>query len=53
MTGALLEIETLSCGYGDRPVLDGVTLSVREGEAVLLANLGQLTQIGSCSRGKD
>ena len=37
MTGALLEIENLSCGYGDRPVLDGVTLSVHEGEAVLLA----------------
>ena len=34
---ALLEIRDLSCGYGDRPVLDGVSLSVREGEAVLLA----------------
>ena len=33
----LLEIKDLSCGYGDRPVLDGVSLSVREGEAVLLA----------------
>ena len=37
MNGELLEIENLSCGYGDRPVLDNVTLSVREGEAVLLA----------------
>lgn len=33
----LLEIRGLSCGYGDRPVLDGVDLTVREGEAVLLA----------------
>lgn len=33
----LLEIRGLSCGYGDRPVLDGVVLTVREGEAVLLA----------------
>lgn len=33
----LLKIDHLSCGYGDRPVLDGVDLSVREGEAVLLA----------------
>ena len=37
MTRALLEIKSLSCGYGDRPVLDNVTLSVREGETVLLA----------------
>lgn len=33
----LLEIRGLSCGYGDRPVLDGVDLTVREGETVLLA----------------
>jgi ABC-type branched-subunit amino acid transport system ATPase component len=33
----LLKIDHRSCGYGDRPVLDGVDLSVREGEAVLLA----------------
>lgn len=37
MADALLEIRGLSCGYGDRPVLDGVDLTVREGEAVLLA----------------
>ena len=34
---ALLEIKNLSCGYGDRPVLNGVSLAVNEGEAVLLA----------------
>ena len=34
---ALLEIRGLSCGYGDRPVLDGVDLIVQEGETVLLA----------------
>jgi len=34
---ALLDIKNLSCGYGDRPVLDDVSLSVHEGEAVLLA----------------
>lgn len=33
----LLLVSGLSCGYGDRPVLNDVTLSVREGEAVLLA----------------
>ena len=33
----LLAIEHLSCGYGDRPVLDNVDLSVREGESVLVA----------------
>ncbi len=37
MTAALLEVRELSCGYGDRPVLNGVSLEVREGEAVLLA----------------
>lgn len=37
MADALLELRGLSCGYGDRPVLDGVGLTVREGEAVLLA----------------
>ena len=34
---ALLEIRNISCGYGERPVLNDVSLSVREGEAVLLA----------------
>ena len=33
----LLKIDHLSCGYGDRPVLNDVSLSVMEGEAVLLA----------------
>ena len=33
----LLMIEHLSCGYGDRPVLDDVNLSVKEGETVLIA----------------
>ena len=33
----LLKIDHLSCGYGERPVLNGVSLSVREGEAVLIA----------------
>lgn len=33
----LLTIEHLSCGYGDRPVLDDVNLSVKEGETVLIA----------------
>ena len=37
MSEALLDIKNLSCGYGDRPVLDDVSLSVHEGEAVLLA----------------
>ena len=37
MKGSLLEIESLSCGYGDRPVLDGMTLAVKEGETVLVA----------------
>ena len=37
MSETLLEVKNLSCGYGDRPVLNGVNLSVREGEAVLLA----------------
>ena len=30
---ALLDLKKLSCGYGDRPVLDDVSLSVHEGEA--------------------
>ena len=34
---ALLELRNLSCGYGERPVLDNISLSVHEGEAVLLA----------------
>jgi len=33
----LLTIEHLSCGYGDRPVLYDVNLSVKEGETVLIA----------------
>ena len=33
----LLKIDHLSCGYGERPVLNGVSLSVREGNAVLIA----------------
>ena len=33
----LLTIEHLSCGYGDRPVLDDVNLSVKEDETVLIA----------------
>ena len=37
MNGALLNVENISCGYGDRPVLDNVALSIREGETVLLA----------------
>lgn len=34
---ALLELCKLSCGYGERPVLNDVSLSIQEGEAVLLA----------------
>ena len=34
---ALLEIRNLSCGYGERPVLNDVSLSVQEGDVVLLA----------------
>ena len=37
MSETLLEVRNLSCGYGDRPVLTGVDLAVREGESVLLA----------------
>ena len=33
----LLDIRNLSSGYGERPVLNDISLSVREGEAVLLA----------------
>lgn len=33
----LLSIEHLSCGYGDRPVLNDVNLTVKEGETVLIA----------------
>lgn len=33
----LLKIERLSCGYGDRPVLSEVSLSVEAGESVLIA----------------
>ena len=37
MSETLLEVKNLSCGYGDRPVLNDVDLAVREGESVLLA----------------
>ena len=33
----MLSVRNLSCGYGDRPVLNGIDLSVSEGESVLLA----------------
>ena len=33
----LLFVSGLSCGYGDRPVLDDVNLCVKEGESVLIA----------------
>ena len=33
----LLNISHLSCGYGDRPVLNDVNLTVKEGETVLIA----------------
>lgn len=33
----LLKIDHLSCGYGERPVLNDVSLTVREGESVLIA----------------
>ena len=33
----LLELKDVHCGYGPRPVLDGVDLTVVRGEAVLLA----------------
>jgi ABC-type branched-subunit amino acid transport system ATPase component len=33
----LLKIDHLSCGYGERPVLNDVSLTVREGDAVLIA----------------
>jgi ABC-type branched-subunit amino acid transport system ATPase component len=33
----ILKIDHLSCGYGERPVLNDVSLTVREGEAVLIA----------------
>lgn len=34
---ALLNIKNLSCGYGDRPVLNNVSLTIKEGESVLIA----------------
>ncbi len=37
MSDVLLEVKSLSCGYGDRPVLNGIDLSVSEGESVLIA----------------
>ena len=37
MSETLLEVKKLSCGYGDRPVLNGIDLSVSEGESVLIA----------------
>ena len=33
----ILKIDHLSCGYGERPVLNDVSLTVREGESVLIA----------------
>ena len=33
----ILKIDHLSCGYGERPVLNDVSLTVREGDAVLIA----------------
>lgn len=33
----LLTMDHIFCGYGDRPVLNDVSLSVKEGEAVLIA----------------
>ena len=33
----ILKIDHLSCGYGERPVLNDVSLSVCEGESVLIA----------------
>ena len=33
----ILKIDHLSCGYGERPVLNDVSLAVCEGEAVLIA----------------
>ena len=33
----LLKIDHLSCGYGERPVLNDVSLTVSEGDAVLIA----------------
>lgn len=33
----ILKIDHLSCGYGERPVLNDVSLTVSEGEAVLIA----------------
>ena len=33
----LLSIDHLSCGYGDRPVLNDVNFTVKEGETVLIA----------------
>lgn len=35
----LLEVRHISCGYGDRPVLDGVSLKEREGDVLRLAGL--------------
>lgn len=36
MADTLLQVRHLSCGYGDRPVLGGVSLEVREGDAILI-----------------
>lgn len=33
----ILKIDHLSCGYGERPVLNDVSLTIQEGEAVLIA----------------
>lgn len=37
MNNTLLHIDQLHCGYGSRPVLKGVSLSLQAGETVLLA----------------
>jgi len=37
MSGILLDLKNVRCGYGTRPVLNGVDLTVGPGETVLLA----------------
>ena len=37
MSGMLLDLKNVRCGYGTRPVLNGVDLAVAPGETVLLA----------------
>ena len=55
-TAALVEVEHLSHAYGDHPVLDDVTLTLRENEIVaLLGRSGcgksTLLPIPACRRG--